>query len=90
MLHNGDVTWRVIQDLNRIHLKIPPNSKVLVARNPFDGYDMLFIVQLWANVKPIDVRLAGKNVAPGVIPPGTNVILTLDSTGHVAEASPSQ
>lgn len=85
MLHNGDVTWRMIQDLNRIHPKIPPNSKVLVERNPFDGYDMLFIVQLWANVKPIDVRVAGKNVAPGVVPPGTNVILTLDSTGHLVQ-----
>ena len=88
MLHNGDVTWRMIQDLNRIHPKIPPKSKVLVERNPFEGYDMMFIIQLWANVKPIDVRLAGKNIPPGVVPPGTNVVLTLDSAGHLVQALP--
>jgi len=88
MLHNGDVTWRMIEDLNRIHPKISPNGKVLIERNPFEGYNMVFITQLWANVKPIDVWIAGKNVAPDIVPPGTSVVLTLDSTGHLVQVPP--
>jgi hypothetical protein len=83
MLRNGDITWRAIQDLNRLRPDIRPGARIAVADNPFADWDMLFIVSVWANVKPIEVVVVDKNVPPDGLVQGVTGLIRLDSSKHL-------
>jgi hypothetical protein len=88
MLTNGDVTWRMINDLNRLRPPIRPGAKLYVEKNPFEGWDLVFILMVWADVKPIDFFVVDKNAPEGAATPGLTGILSLDAAGHLTWRTP--
>ncbi len=84
MIKNGALTWQIIQDFNRIRPPFRPNDKVYITKSPFAGWDLMFITELWANVRPLHIFEPGKNLPAGAaVPPGTNVILSFDASKHM-------
>jgi hypothetical protein len=52
-------TWRIIAELEALHFRPKPSSKVLIVNGPWEhGYDMLFIAQLVWNDPTIQIALS--------------------------------
>lgn len=83
MLANGDDTWRIIRELDRIRPDIRPGADIYVEKDPLENWDMWFLLALWADVKPIEIRLAGKNAPLGAATPSLTGIVSLDAQQHL-------
>ncbi len=47
MAEAGAQTWDVIRQIQTLELKASPNATVAFLSDPFSGYDMFFIAELW-------------------------------------------
>jgi hypothetical protein len=83
-LNNGNLTQHVVQEFNRVRPRIRPGDTAYVTNSPFAGYDVTFITELWADVKPLRVVEAGKpNPTQAEMPPETNLVLAFDSGNNL-------
>jgi hypothetical protein len=64
MANEGKLTATVIAQLNLIRPQVRPGARWLFLNDPFDDYDMIFIAQLWAHRRDMDIRLARKDPVP--------------------------
>ncbi len=60
MAELGGVTWSLIQQFDALHPEAPPHGTVAFLDDPFDGWDMLFITQLWFRDPTLRVLLQRK------------------------------
>ena len=56
----GQETWSVIRQLRDLQPKVRPNSTVVFLNDPFDGFDMAFIAELWFRQPGLNIRLHRK------------------------------
>ena len=56
----GQPTWDVIQQLNVLHPEARPHSRIVFLNDPFEGWDMAFIAQLWFRDRSIEIKLDRK------------------------------
>jgi hypothetical protein len=56
----GQETWAVIDQFNRVRPRVRPNSTVVFLNDPFDGFDMAFIAELWFRQPNLNIRLHRK------------------------------
>ena len=56
----GQGTWEVIQQLDRLRPAVRPHSCVVFLNDPFEGWDMAFIAQLWFRDRSLEFRLDRK------------------------------
>ncbi len=56
----GQETWSVIRQLRAIRPQVRPNSTVVFLNDPFDGFDMAFIAELWFRQPGLNIRLHKK------------------------------
>ena len=64
MADDGKLTATVIAQLNLIRPQVRPGARWLFLNDPFDYYDMVFIAQLWAHRRDMDIRLARMDPVP--------------------------
>jgi hypothetical protein len=60
MAQLGQPTWDVIQQLSALDPKVSPNAVVVFLNDPFPGFDMEFIAELWFRDHSLTVRLPRK------------------------------
>jgi hypothetical protein len=56
----GEPTWQVIQQLDELRPRVQPHSHIVFLNDPFEGWDMAFIAQLWFRDRSLDIRLDRK------------------------------
>lgn len=56
----GEPTWEVIQQLDGLHPAVLPHSRIVFLNDPFEGWDMAFIAQLWFRDRSLDIKLDRK------------------------------
>jgi len=56
----GEPTWQVIQQLDEMRPRVQPHSHIVFLNDPFEGWDMAFIAQLWFRDRSLDIRLDRK------------------------------
>jgi hypothetical protein len=56
----GKPTWEVIQQLDRLRPEVRPHSRVVFLNDPFEGWDMAFIAELWFRDRSLDIKLDRK------------------------------
>jgi hypothetical protein len=56
----GRPTWEVIQQLDSLRPQVQPHSSIVFLNDPFEGYDMAFIAQLWFRDRSLDIKLDRK------------------------------
>jgi hypothetical protein len=56
----GQPTWEVIQQLNELHPEVRPHSRIVFLNDPFEGWDMAFIAQLWFRDRSLEIKLDRK------------------------------
>lgn len=56
----GQPTWDVIRQLRQLNPKVRPNSSIVFLTDPFEGWDMAFIAELWFRDRSLDIRLERK------------------------------
>ncbi len=56
----GQPTWEVIRQLDELRPAVRPHSHVVFRNDPFDGWDMVFIAQLWFRDRSLDIKLDRK------------------------------
>jgi hypothetical protein len=56
----GQETWSVIRQLREIRPQVRPNSTIIFLDDPFDGFDMAFIAELWFRQPGLNIRLHKK------------------------------
>jgi hypothetical protein len=64
MQEMGELTAHVIGEFQRLNPHPPPHSAVAFVHDPFDGWDMYFIAELWFRDQTLDVRLQNKTPEP--------------------------
>jgi hypothetical protein len=79
MAELGGPTWSLIQQFNVLHPEIPPHGTVAFLDDPFDGWDMQFIAQLWFRDPTLKVLLQRKT------PLSPNAIARADHVFNAAE-----
>ncbi len=60
MAQLGQPTWDVIQQLRALHPKVSRNAEIVFLHDPFDGFDMEFIAELWFRDHSLIVRVPSK------------------------------
>lgn len=60
MWDTGRPTAEVIRAFEVLHPRVRPHSTVVFLNDPFDGWDMAFIAELWFHDRTVDVRLQKK------------------------------
>jgi hypothetical protein len=56
----GQETWNVIRQFRDLNPKVQPNDTILFLDDPFDGFDMAFIAELWFRQPGLNIRLNRK------------------------------
>jgi hypothetical protein len=56
----GQPTWAVIRQLEELHPKVQPHSRIVFLNDPFEDWDMAFIAQLWFCDRSLDIQLDRK------------------------------
>jgi len=56
----GQETWSVIRQFGEIHAQARPNSTIVFLNDPFDGFDMAFIAELWFRQPGLNIKLNKK------------------------------
>jgi hypothetical protein len=56
----GQETWGVIRQLRDLRPTVRPNSTVVFLSDPFDGFDMAFIAELWFRQPGLNIKLHRK------------------------------
>jgi hypothetical protein len=56
----GQPTWEVIHQLDKLHPAVRPHSRIVFLNDPFEGWDMAFIAQLWFRDRSLDIKLDRK------------------------------
>jgi hypothetical protein len=56
----GRPTWEVIQQLDSLRPQVQPHSSIVFLNDPFEGYDMAFIAQLWFRDRSLEIKLDRK------------------------------
>lgn len=56
----GRETWSVIRQLRDLHPTVRPNSTLVFLNDPFDGFDMAFIAELWFRQPGLIIKLHRK------------------------------
>jgi hypothetical protein len=56
----GKPTWEVIQQLDELRPAASPNSRIVFLNDPFEGWDMEFIAELWFRDRTLDIKLDRK------------------------------
>ncbi|MBL8174581.1 MAG: hypothetical protein JNK48_07925 [Bryobacterales bacterium] len=60
-IHRGQqLTWRTIQQVDNAGISLPKGARVLVLNDPFQDWDMVFILQLYYRDPTLHVDLARK------------------------------
>lgn len=57
MAELGQPTWDAIRQLDALHPRVKRNAEVVFVNDPFAGYDMEFIAELWFRDRSLVVRL---------------------------------
>lgn len=57
MITTEDKTWRVIRQLQALHLHPKHGSNIVFLDNPFNGYELLFIAELLWNDHSVNITL---------------------------------
>src|SRR5439155_18701538 len=60
MAELGGPTWSMIQQFESLSPQVRPHSTVVFLDDPFEGYDMFFIAQLWFRDPTLVIRLQRK------------------------------
>ena len=56
----GQETWSVIRQLREMNPQVKPHSTVVFLNDPFDGFDMAFIAELWFRQPGLTIKLHKK------------------------------
>src|SRR5262249_46031554 len=56
----GQETWAVIGQFRERNPRVRPNSTIVFLDDPFDGFDMAFITELWFRQPGLNIRLNRK------------------------------
>jgi hypothetical protein len=56
----GQETWSVIRQLRDLKPNVRPKSTIVFLNDPFDGFDMAFIAELWFRQPGLNIRLHRK------------------------------
>ena len=56
----GQTTSQAIDQLRKLHPHVEPGSSVVFLNDPFEGWDMAFIAEVWFNDHSLDIKLARK------------------------------
>lgn len=56
----GQETWSVIAQLRDLNPQVRPNSTVVFLNDPFEGFDMAFIAELWFRQPGLNIKLHKK------------------------------
>lgn len=56
----GEETWAVIRQLRDLKPTVRQNSVIVFLNDPFDGFDMAFIAELWFRQPGLNIRLDRK------------------------------
>ena len=56
----GKPTWEVIQQMDELRPKVRPHSRIVFLNDPFEGWDMAFIAELWFRDRSLEIRLDRK------------------------------
>jgi len=56
----GEQTWAVMQQMETLHPRVEPHSRVVFLNDPFEDWDMAFIADLWFRDRTVNVRLNRK------------------------------
>src|SRR5262249_39711867 len=60
----GALTAHMIDEFRRVNPRPRPNSSVALLNDPFEGWDMFFIAQLWIRDRTVEMRLENKTPEP--------------------------
>jgi hypothetical protein len=58
MTQLGQTTWDAIRQLNALNPRASRNAEIVFLHDPFNGYDMQFITELWFRDRSLNIRLA--------------------------------
>jgi hypothetical protein len=56
----GQETWSVIEQFNKLRPRVKPHSTVVFLDDPFEGFDMAFIAELWFREHTLNIKLQRK------------------------------
>src|SRR5262249_32747472 len=56
----GQETWAVIRQFRKLDPRVRPNSTIVFLDDPFEGFDMAFIAELWFRQPGLNIRLNRK------------------------------
>jgi hypothetical protein len=56
----GQETWSVIRQLRDLNPKVRPKSTIVFLNDPFEGFDMAFIAELWFRQPDLYIKLHRK------------------------------
>lgn len=87
-LANGDVTWKALNELDRVRPRIPSHSTVAYLRTPFQEWYMLFATELWLNDPTVRIVLDEHTPLSEAELAKADVILTFDGMGDLHELKP--
>jgi hypothetical protein len=60
----GQETWAVIRQFRDLKPRVRPRSTIIFLNDPFEGYDMAFIAELWFRQPGLNIRLQSKTPFP--------------------------
>jgi hypothetical protein len=60
----GRETWDAIQQLQVLHPRVEPGSRVVFLDDPFGNYDMAFLAALWFRDRSVTIRLNRREPLP--------------------------
>jgi hypothetical protein len=64
MAEAGRLTAHVIEEFRRLDPRLRSHTAVAILNDPFDGWDMYFIADLWFRDRTVEVRLMKKTPEP--------------------------
>jgi hypothetical protein len=60
----GDLTTHIIDQFRQLNPRLRPHSASVFLNDPFEGWDMYFIAQLWFRDRTLEFRLQSKTPEP--------------------------
>jgi len=64
MAETGELTAHVIDQFRALNPHVRPHTAITFLHDPFEGWDMYFIAELWFRDRSVEIRLQSKTPEP--------------------------
>lgn len=89
-LATGDKTWSVISQLTKLNPSVRDGDTIAYLRTPFEGWDVLFITQLWCRNPKVNIYLNQESHLSEEQLRGSTIVLDFDESGVLHQIRPDK